>query len=117
LSTACQRQRFFDLWTLKEAYVKARGVGLGIPLNSFGFEFDQQARGIKFNNVIDPECTPHWQFWQSRMSSAHTLALAYSGLGGENSEAVPRLQAYRFIPLGPVGPQEMKLAPANYSAT
>jgi 4'-phosphopantetheinyl transferase len=36
-----QRQRFFDLWTLKEAYVKATGKGLASPLRSITFSPDQ----------------------------------------------------------------------------
>jgi len=32
--------RFFQLWTLKEAYLKALGVGLFIEANVVSFDFD-----------------------------------------------------------------------------
>ncbi len=57
-------QIFFDLWTLKEAFAKAKGLGLSIPFNKFSFELKSRKRDeitVYFEDGLT-EHPSHWQF-------------------------------------------------------
>jgi 4'-phosphopantetheinyl transferase len=71
-----RRRRFFDLWTLKEAYIKARGEGLSIPLDSFSIILQEsQPPRIELEEVLTAEATP-WQFYQWRVADRYVVSLA-----------------------------------------
>lgn len=69
--------RFLELWTLKEAYLKARGSGISIPLRSFQLRVsDQGPPRIRFDPAVLCDDASSWQLSLHHPSRTHTLALA-----------------------------------------
>lgn len=80
LPTDEQEERFFDLWTLKEAFVKACGTGLKIPLRWFTFLFPSpQQLAVTFEPELPDKKAKDWQFWQLQYNMRFTVALALHG--------------------------------------
>jgi 4'-phosphopantetheinyl transferase len=67
--------RFIELWTLKEAYIKAIGLGLTHPLNAFSFTFADERR-ILFNPPPDIEASA-WTFALFAPSAQYRMAVAF----------------------------------------
>jgi 4'-phosphopantetheinyl transferase len=79
LSPEKQKNRFFDLWTLKEAYIKACGMGLSIPLDHFSFSFSEHGKiKIDFKPERNDQSS-YWQFWQIHPNNTHKVAMAVKG--------------------------------------
>lgn len=76
LPEAAQPRAFFEYWTLKEAYIKARGMGLAIPLGDFAFRLRPPAPpAIAFADGF-ADTPARWQFWQAWPTPDHRLSLA-----------------------------------------
>jgi 4'-phosphopantetheinyl transferase len=71
-----QHTRLLKYWTLKEAFVKATGLGLTSGLQTFEFDLDAQPQPvIRFLSPNDT-LARNWQFKQYTLPSGHILALA-----------------------------------------
>lgn len=62
----------FAFWTLKESLIKAIGLGLSMPLDSFAFTLDPLA--VRFE--IGHEKPGPWLFRRFRPTQGHAMALA-----------------------------------------
>jgi 4'-phosphopantetheinyl transferase len=71
-----QKDRFFDLWTLKEAYTKACGMGFQLALNEFSIRVAPPRRPqITFSRDLGDD-SESWCFSQFSPSPRHRLAVA-----------------------------------------
>ncbi len=89
------QQCFFDIWTLKESYVKGRGIGVSLPLRSFGFTLPDEDHGaISFSPPLG-DLANRWSFFRVRPGAGHTLAVAVNHPPGTK----PMLLSERAAPL------------------
>lgn len=86
--------RFFSYWTLKESYIKARGLGLALPLSQFSFLLDGEPEiGIRFDPRLGDDAK-RWRFALRRHGARHFVAL------GVDTGGVPlSVRAAQFVPL------------------
>ena len=97
LPEAERRRRFFELWTLKESYLKARGEGLRLALDAFAFDFTGE-RGLRLSferRLADSPC--RWRFWQFTPRTDYLVAVCAGR--GDPSEDEPRLTVREVVPL------------------
>jgi 4'-phosphopantetheinyl transferase len=91
--------RFFKLWTLKEAYIKARGCGLSLSLQSVVFAPLAQPLMVDFAPSHD-DCPANWSFRNWEVGSGHLLSLAVN----VDSARSPMVHLFNVTPLGTFAP-------------
>jgi 4'-phosphopantetheinyl transferase len=81
LPASLQRDAFFACWTRKEAYIKAKGEGLSLPLDAFDVSFlaDQPAKLIATRP--DAAEAERWDLRDIEVAEGYKAALAVEGRG------------------------------------
>jgi 4'-phosphopantetheinyl transferase len=94
LPEAAQPDRALSLWTLKESYIKARSLGLSLPLDGFSFSFETDPPRISFAASI-PDTPARWTFRTIDLLG-HRIALAL-----EAADPAPIVRVHQVTRLGP----------------
>ncbi len=85
LPAAERPDRALSLWTLKEAYIKARGMGLSLPLQEISFLFDDP-QAIRFEVAPEVDDDPgRWRFCRFD-HAGHRIALAVEAAAAPEPE-------------------------------
>jgi 4'-phosphopantetheinyl transferase len=74
-----RNEAFFRCWTRKEAYIKARGEGLSIPLESFSVSIDPGASSRLLHSDQGDEDVARWDLRDLQPAPGYAGALAVEG--------------------------------------
>ena len=90
---AAWRDRFLTYWTLKEAYLKARGLGISVPLREISFVLQPDGARISFLGSLAGTSTD-WTFQLERPTGRHLVAIAASSTEGASPSIA--IERYRL---------------------
>ncbi len=79
LPLTAQPQAFFDCWTRKEAYIKARGEGLSLPLNMFSVTLAPAEPARLLEVRADPGEVSRWILRELLPAPGYAAAIAVEG--------------------------------------
>jgi 4'-phosphopantetheinyl transferase len=91
LDSHLRTQAFFNCWTRKEAYVKARGEGLSMLLDIFDVSLAPDVPAAMLNNRVDMSEPSRWIFQDLQVASGYAGALVIEALRSQ-----PRLSHFQF---------------------
>ena len=95
LPPGLRHERFFALWTLKESYVKAHGMGLQLPLKHINFAIDSSPDiHVYFDDAIN-DAPDRWKFLQLDPSDKHVVAICVE----QPISGAPKLTCRSCVPL------------------
>jgi 4'-phosphopantetheinyl transferase len=81
LPAELQREGFFNCWTRKEAYIKARGKGLSLPLNQFTVSLSPGEPARLLATPGEPAEASKWTLRELSPGEGFAAALAVKGDG------------------------------------
>ncbi|MCU0962196.1 MAG: 4'-phosphopantetheinyl transferase superfamily protein [Pirellulaceae bacterium] len=90
-----ERRRFLlQRWTLKEAYAKARGLGLSLPFAQVTCCYDKPGAPHLALDAELADDPARWQMWQWLVEGEHWLALAWA----RGADVPVRVHVRRIVP-------------------
>ncbi len=108
---------FLRVWTLKEAFIKAIGTGLTMPLGDFAFEqIDSDRPRVRMLNPA-LETGEQWQFIAFHPAEDYVGALAVSGLPAIPPAAFRLRRFESLLGLSPASQPSAALPPARTEPT
>jgi 4'-phosphopantetheinyl transferase len=74
------QRAFFRCWTRKEAYIKAKGEGLSIPLHAFDVSLEEDEPAALVGTRPDPTEAVRWTLYDLSVGQGYAAALAVANV-------------------------------------
>lgn len=78
-----QREAFFNCWTRKEAYIKAIGEGMSMPLDQFNVSLAPGSAAALLGNLRDATEVSRWSLQELALGPGYVAAVAVEGRNWE----------------------------------